>query len=194
MNRTQTLLIILLALAALNAGYLTYRYILVNHVDPSLVGTSICSFTDTIDCDKVLSTPQARAFIVPNAILGLAFHIGCLVWAFVGYRLEQKYWRMVGQILRGMLLMGAGFTFVFWFLLLNLSVFCVLCPVNHFLIYLSLLAVHLLVKKRDTEVLEGPKGKVWVLAAVCVALFFVFQLIWLLVWGNDVDLAFHLFV
>jgi uncharacterized membrane protein len=63
------LLKLVLLLAVINTAYLSWRYLAL-HEGLVTAGTGICSLTDFVDCDKVLSTNEARAFYVPNAILG----------------------------------------------------------------------------------------------------------------------------
>lgn len=168
---------ILLALAVLNAGYLTWRFLLVQQ-DPGQIGHSLCSFTETIDCDKVLSSPPARAFYVPNAILGLGFLLGCLLWVVMVRRLSDAYRRPALKVLRAMLLLGTAFTFIFWYLLLNLDVFCVLCPVNHISIYLALiLCQRALMEWPETDGEFEPQ-RLWRLAGLSIGVFLGLQIAW----------------
>ena len=89
-QRLEHWLTIVLTIAALDTIYLSWRYVALfaGWVTP---GTGICSWTTWIDCDKVLVTPQARAFIVPNAILALGFYTGALLWWLFGRRLGEGY-------------------------------------------------------------------------------------------------------
>src|SRR3954452_18988536 len=88
--RSERLMAGALAVAALDSSYLAWRYVALRLalVTP---GSSFCSWTEWIDCDRVLLTPQANAFVVPNALLGAAFYIGCLVWWHAGKRLGPAY-------------------------------------------------------------------------------------------------------
>ncbi|MCB9232952.1 MAG: hypothetical protein H6581_14910 [Bacteroidia bacterium] len=178
MPRYLTLLKIVLALATLNAAYLCWRFILV-HEDPSAVGTSLCSFTETIDCDKVLSTPQARAFFFPNATLGFGFLLASLIGLWLTFMMERQYWRPLLKFLQKMLILGAGTTLIFWYLLLNLPVFCVLCPVNHISIYLALILVTLMLKDIQIETDRVDRTRFLRIIGLCAAVFFTVQLIWL---------------
>src|SRR5690349_15323831 len=80
------LLTIVLVITVLDTAYLSWRFIAL-HAGWVISGTGICSWSAHIDCDKVLLSPQARAFYVPNAILGFGNFCGCLLWWTVGSRL-----------------------------------------------------------------------------------------------------------
>ena len=82
-------LVAALAVNLANTAYLSWRYVALHAkwVEPH---TGLCSWTTGIDCDVVLMTPEARAFYVPNALLGLGFALGCLLWWFGGRRLGEE--------------------------------------------------------------------------------------------------------
>src|SRR3954471_662673 len=79
-----------LVVAALDTVYLTWRFtaLFAGWVTP---GTGLCSWTAWVDCDQVLRTPQARAFVVPNAVLGLGCYTAALLWWVAGRRLGPAY-------------------------------------------------------------------------------------------------------
>jgi uncharacterized membrane protein len=90
-RRLEFWLSVVLIVTALDTVYLSWRFtaLYAGWVTP---GTGLCSWTAGIDCDKVLTTPEARAFVVPNAILGLGFYTGALWWWwFLGRRLGPAY-------------------------------------------------------------------------------------------------------
>lgn len=167
-----------LALTVLDTAYLSWRYLALRAgwVTP---GTGLCSWTEGIDCDAVLMTPQARAFWVPNALLGLGFYLGCALWLELGRRLPPVYRHHVVRTLAFWLAVGFAFTLRFWWLLVHLSHLCPFCPWNH---VLSLVALVLSVKLWRAE--QPPTHRAsWrplvALVAVCVGQFFT----WLVLWG-----------
>src|SRR5215210_7386763 len=107
-------------LAVVNTAYLSWRYLALQAgwVAP---GTSLCSWTDGIDCDKVLLTREARAFYFPNALLGFGFWLGCLVWWEAGRRLGVDYRRHVLRTLAFWLAVAALLTLRFFWLLIHLD-------------------------------------------------------------------------
>src|SRR4051812_43930363 len=118
-NLYQTLLTVVLCLAALDTIYLSWRYVALfgGWVTP---GTGLCSWTEWIDCDKVLQTSQARTFVVPNAILALGFYTGALIWWVLGCRLGESYRHHIARTLAAWLAVASLITFRFWWLLLHL--------------------------------------------------------------------------
>jgi uncharacterized membrane protein len=177
---------ILLLAAVLNAGILSVRYTQLRRFGAP-VGTGICSFTDKVDCDKVLVTPQARAFFVPNAYLGLSFFLGCAIFWFRGKRLPSEYKIYLNHILLYLLGLGILFTLVFWWLLLHLPALCPLCPWNHLLIYLLFGCMWKLIKM-DLAQNISPKLSFQILlkepivrlAVISVSPFVLIHLIWLI--------------
>jgi uncharacterized membrane protein len=109
LNRFERVLSAALILNVLNTGYLSWRYIAL-HAGWVTPGTGLCSWTAGIDCDRVLMTPQARAFWFPNALLGFGFSLGCLVWWMAGTRLGPAYRR---HIIRSLVCICVG-QFLLW--------------------------------------------------------------------------------
>src|SRR5882724_4797650 len=116
MSKCERSMVAALALAALDSGYLAWRYIALRLaiVRP---GSSICSWSTHIDCDRVLLTPQANAFFFPNALLGASFCIGCLLWWFIGQRLGSQYRFHLLRTLVFWLAVASAFTLRFFWLL-----------------------------------------------------------------------------
>src|SRR4029077_9988292 len=110
-------------------------------------GTSICSWSLRIDCDRVLLTPEANAFFVPNALLGSAFYIGCLVWWLAGRRLGAEYRFHLIRTLVFWLGVASLLTLRFFWLLFHLSHFCPLCPLNHVMTYVALIFAMVLFRR-----------------------------------------------
>ncbi len=135
------------ALAVLDCVYVTWRY-LVLHAGLAAPRTGLCSlsreafllFEQGVDCDPVLLSPQARAFYVPNATLGLGFFLGCAVfWARC--RRDPATRAAAVALLRPWLLLATAFTFYFYSLLVHLPTLCPVCPWNHLLTWVMAAAV-----------------------------------------------------
>jgi uncharacterized membrane protein len=182
-NRTQFLLKLVLFLAVLNTGYLSWRYLALRE-DIVVPGTGICSLTDFVDCDKVLSTPQARAFYVPNALLGFGFFFGCFLWLTIGLRLDKKYHYHLIRTLVFWLIIATFFTFRFIWLLIHLPNLCPLCPWNHLLTYLSLIFAFLLWQKIPHNKEKTEAKPLILLVSLCVGQFFLWLLLWFIFSGK----------
>ncbi len=167
-----------LGVAAVDSGYLTWRYLALR-LDFVAPGSSICSWSRYVDCDLVLLTPQANAFYVPNGLLGFAFYIGCIVWWIVGNQLGPAYRRHVTRTLAFWLAVAVVVTLRFFWLLVQLPVFCPLCPLNHLATYIAS-GASLFIFRKTPE--SGGQTKPYVLFALvvsCVAIFIGLQAIWL---------------
>ena len=186
LRRLEAWLSIVLAVTALDTIYLSWRFTALHGgwVEP---GTGLCSWSERVDCDKVLQTPQARAFIVPNAILGLGFYTGALLWWFVGRRLGTAYRRHLVGSLAVWLGIASLITFWFWWLLIHLPALCPFCPWNHVLTYVALaLAVQIWRRTPDPahHVSLSPLLR---LLALCVAWFGLWQGLWFLTEATVLD-------
>lgn len=179
MPKIPTALRVVLGITVLDTSYLSWRYLVLrSHVVTP--GTGLCSWTAGIDCDKVLMTPQARAFWVPNAILGFGFYFGCLLWLELGLRLAPAYRHHVMRTLTVWLGVAFLFTLVFWWLLLHLPALCPFCPWNHVLSTIALVLVW-----RELRSCEAPNEKIAYgplvrLVAICVGQF----ALWLVLWAT----------
>ena len=185
MSRAERWLVGALAFAALDSGYLTWRYLALRLalVRP---GTSLCSWPAFIDCDRVLLAPQANAFFVPNALLGFAFYIGCLIWWHAGARLGAEYRFHVIRTLTFWLAVASLFTLRFFWLLVHLPNFCPICPLNHFATYAALAASMVLFHGSAHGATRIRWRPLIALVAVCVGLFTLLQLIWFVAEMNGV--------
>ncbi len=171
------LLTILLLLAVINTGFLSWRYIALhaNWVEKS---SGICSITDKIDCDKVLVTAEARAFYVPNALLGFGFFFGCFLWWILGKRLDESYHFHIIRTLTFWLFIATLLTFRFFWLLINLDAFCPLCPWNHLLTWSALICAVLIWRKTPKPIVTHSNKPLFWLVLICVGQFFA----WLIAW------------
>jgi uncharacterized membrane protein len=177
--RLETLLTIVLSITTLNTLYLSWRFtaLFAGWVSP---GTGLCSWTDGIDCDKVLQTPQARAFIVPNAILGFGFFSGALIWWLAGRRLNEAHRHHLTRTLAFWLGIASLFTFVFWTLLFRLNALCPFCPWNHVLTYVAFVLALMIWRTTPKTEERGSLKSLLLLVTVCVAWFWLWQVGWFL--------------
>jgi uncharacterized membrane protein len=172
-------LTVVLVVAAFDTMYLTWRFtaLFAAWVPP---GSGLCSWTAWVDCDKVLQTPQARAFVVPNAVLGLGCYTGLLLWWVAGRRLGAAYRPQVIATLAVWLGMASLMTFWFWWLLLHLDALCPFCPWNHVLTYVALALALGVNRLTPRPAQPTPLGPLLRLAAVCVVWFWAWQGAWFL--------------
>ena len=176
-QRLASWLTIVLTIAALDTIYLSWRYVALfaGWVTP---GTGICSWTTWIDCDKVLVTPQARAFIVPNAILALGFYTGALIWWLVGRRLGEAYQHHLIRTLAVWLGIASLITIRFWWLLLNLDNLCPFCPWNHVFTYIAFFMAIRIWQLTPRPTQHQSWKPIVLLVALCVAWFWAWQAAW----------------
>ena len=172
-------MVVALVLAALDSTYLAWRYLALR-LALVVPGTSICSWTVHIDCDRVLVTPEANAFIVPNALLGSAFYLGCLAWWGLGKRLGPDYRFHLLRTLVFWLSVASLFTLRFFWLLFHLSWFCPLCPLNHLLTYAALAFAVLEFRRTSRPKGHAPIVRMLPLVLACVAFFVLVQMVWYL--------------
>ena len=178
-RRLERLLTAAVLLAVANTAYLSWRYLALQAgwVAP---GTSLCSWTEGIDCDKVLLTREARAFYFPNALLGFGFWLGCLVWWELGRRLGPDYRRHVLRTLAFWLAVAAVLTLRFFRLLVSLDAFCPLCPWNHFLVYAALALAFVLWRRAPAPAGRRPHAPLVRLVVFCVSQFWLWLSLWML--------------
>jgi uncharacterized membrane protein len=168
----------LLLLTVLDTAYLSWRYLAL-HGHRVVPGSGLCTWTAHIDCDVVLQTPQANAFIVPNALLGFGFYGGCALWWFAGRRLFPNHTRHLLTTLAFWLTAAAGFTLYFFSLLVRLPALCPFCPWNHLLSWLALACVWMLRKQTAEDPESARTRTLWPLVSVCVGQF----ILWLSLWA-----------
>lgn len=130
---------IALVVAVVDCVYLAWRYLALHGAPEAWVvpHTGLCSWTAHIDCDQVLVTPEARAFFVPNATLGLGFFLGAAHWWFVGLRRYPEHRLHLARTLAFWLGVASLFTARFWMLLVRLPALCPFCPWNHVFTYIA---------------------------------------------------------
>jgi uncharacterized membrane protein len=125
-------LVACLGVTVVDTAYLSWRYLAL-HADAVASGTGLCSWSERVDCDVVLNTPQARAFFVPNALLGFGFFFGCLCWWLLTQRsTSSPRQRRDGVVLLSVWLgIATAITLWFYWLLIHLEALCPFCPWNH---------------------------------------------------------------
>lgn len=172
-----------LVVAACDTVYLTWRFsaLYAGWVVP---GTGVCSWSAGVDCDKVLQTPEARAFVVPNAVLGLGFYTGALLWWAAGRRLGPAYRPHLVRSLAVWLGVASLLTLWFWRLLLGLDARCPFCPWNHIMTYAALYLAVRIWRLSPHPQHHQPLRPLLRLVAVCVAWFWVWQRAWFLAEGT----------
>lgn len=170
---------IVLVVTALDAAYLSWRFsaLFAGWVTP---GTGLCSWTEWIDCDKVLQTPQARAFVVPNAVLGLGFYTGAMVWWLVGGRLGPSVRSFLLASLVFWFALASAMTLWFWRLMFQLDAVCPFCPWNHVLTYVALALSWAIWRATPPAAQKLPPRSILVLSGVCIVWFWAWQGAWLL--------------
>jgi uncharacterized membrane protein len=168
-----------LIVMSLDTAYLSWRFtaLYAGWVEP---GTGLCSWSERVDCDKVLRTPQARAFVVPNAILGLGFYTGAALWWFLGYRLGPAYRPHMIRSLAVWLGVASVATLWFWWLLIHLDALCPFCPWNHVLTYVALFLAVRIWRLTPHPPYHQPLRPLLRLVALCVAWFWMWQGLWFL--------------
>jgi uncharacterized membrane protein len=176
--KSERVLVASLALNLFNTAYLSWRYIAL-HAGWVTPGTGLCSWTQGIDCDRVLATPQARAFWVPNALLGLGFSLGCLIWWVAGKRLGEAYRYHLVRTLVFWLGVSSLMTLWFWWLLFHLDALCPFCPWHHVLTYVSLGAAWTVWRSTPLPAVHAPVRPLVILVGVCVIQF----PLWLVGWA-----------
>lgn len=176
-NRTEVVLVVALLLAVANTAYLSWRFLALRsgRVAP---GTGFCSLTAYVDCDQVLLRPEARAFYVPNALLGFGFFAGCVVWWRLGARLGPEYRRHILLALRFWLGLSCAATLWFFWLLIHLPNLCPLCPWNHLLNYVAFGAAVRLAAREGRPSQRPRRARLGLLVAGCVGLFIAVQVCW----------------
>ena len=178
----ERLLLVALLVAVVDSLYLSWRFLALAEgwVTP---GTGLCSWTAYVDCDCVLRTAEARAFHVPNALLGLGFFLGCAVWWGWCRRRPPAQRRLALQLLAAWLAVATGFTLYFFGLLVQLPCLCPFCPWNHVWTWVALGAALRALRRTPPSAERASLGDLAPQVAVCVGLFAAINGGWLLLRG-----------
>lgn len=136
---SERVLAISLIVAVVDCVYLSWRFLALHGSPRSWVEphTGLCSWSARIDCDVVLVSPEARAFFVPNATLGLGFFVGAAYWWLAGARRHPAHRAHLATTLAFWMGVASLFTLRFWALLVRLPALCPFCPWNHLFTYVA---------------------------------------------------------
>lgn len=118
------LIIILSAVALVNAVYLSYKAFYFRYVDP-LGLTSFCDFSSFNSCSEVLRHPLSSVFSVPFPWVALMVYPILLGLAWYGYR-HQSY--VQAKIIAILSFLGMCFNgFIIYREIFFIKAFCLLC-------------------------------------------------------------------
>lgn len=171
-------LVAVLGLTVADTLYLSWRYLAL-HAGRVVPGTGLCSWSAGVDCDVVLRTPEARAFWVPNALLGLGFFAGCLLWWVRGVaRYGDEYRRLLALLLAVWLGVGTLFTLRFFQLLVRLPALCPFCPWNHLWTWTSFGLAVAVYRRTPRPAVAPPFAALAPHIALCVGQFFALLGLW----------------
>ena len=175
---TERIMVLALVVTVMDTLYLCWRFIAL-HRGWGSPGTGLCSWSTWIDCDQVLLSPEARAFYVPNALLGLGFFAGCLLWWLRGTRtLDPCYRHHLIRTLAFWLGIATLFTLRFWQLLLGLDHLCPFCPWNHLFTWIAFGAAIQLWRRTPKPTSSHASKPLAAHVAICVAPLFALLLAW----------------
>lgn len=138
-STAERVLVTSLVVAVVDCVYLSWRFLAL-HGDPRpwvVPHAGLCSWSERIDCDVVLVSPEARAFFVPNATLGLGFFVGAAFWWLVGARRYPRHRAQLATMLALWMGIASLITLRFWALLVRLPALCPFCPWNHLFTYVA---------------------------------------------------------
>lgn len=117
-------IIILAAIALVNAAYLSYKAYYFHYVDP-LGLSSFCDFSTFNSCSEVLRHPLSSVFGVPFPWVALLVYPILLSLAWYGYR-HQSYAQ--AKILATLSFLGMCFNgFIIYREIFFIKAFCLLC-------------------------------------------------------------------
>ena len=175
----------LLGITVLDTAYLSWRYLSL-HAGTVIPGTGLCSWTEGIDCDVVLQTPQARALWVPNAVLGFGFYFGCFLWWTLGRRYFPQLKRHVLTTLTFWLAVAAIVTLWFFNLLMRLPALCPFCPWNHVLSWVALFFVWKIRSQTPRDSRKAKTNSLIPLIAFCVGQLLMWLTLWFIAFNRGV--------
>jgi protein-disulfide isomerase/uncharacterized membrane protein len=119
-----------------------------------VAGKSICSVSQTFDCDKVNSSAYAELFGIPVAFMGASFYAGVIALAILCLRSPQSY-KHAGHIVTA----GGWLSVVFSLYLVNASIelgaWCLFCISLYGLNLIILWLGRGLTKDSDDGILKG---------------------------------------
>lgn len=118
------IIIVLAAVALVNAAYLSYKAYYFRYVDP-LGLTSLCDFSKVNSCSEVLRHPLSNVFGIPFPWVALVVYPILLGLAWYGYK-KRSY--VQAKILATLSFLGMCFNgFIIYREILFIKAFCLLC-------------------------------------------------------------------
>jgi uncharacterized membrane protein len=113
-------------------------YLTIVHYDTHLV--LACANNGTINCAKVTTSAQSKAFGIPVAVLGLAFFVGMVALSL------PPAWRVrsmrVAQLRLASVIVGIGFVFYLVYSeLFTIRAICLWCSGVHVLTFILFIAI-----------------------------------------------------
>ncbi len=117
-------IVILSAIAMINAAYLSYKAYFFRYVDP-LGLTSFCDFSKFNSCSEVLRHPLSNVFGIPFPWVALAVYPILLGLAWYGYKKQSI---TQAKIIATFSFLGVCFNgFIIYREILFIKAFCILC-------------------------------------------------------------------
>lgn len=118
------LIIILSAVAIVNAAYLSYKAYFFRYIDPQGL-TSFCDFSSFNSCSEVLRHPLSNVFGIPFPWVALMVYPILLSLAWYGYK-HQSY--VQAKIIAVLSFLGMCFNgFIIYREIFFIKAFCLLC-------------------------------------------------------------------
>lgn len=118
------IIIILSAIALVNAIYLSYKAYFFRYIDP-LGLTSFCDFSSVNSCSEVLRHPLSNVFGIPFPWVALVVYPVLLGLAWYGYA-NRSY--LQAKLIAAMSFLGICFNgFIIYREILYIKAFCLLC-------------------------------------------------------------------
>lgn len=132
---------ILIALLAVVGALIAASFSSVYHKFALPINRAIPRFCrlESKTCQRIVDTPQARLFGIPNSDLGIVYYLGLFGSSLISSSWAQLHWMLVGA---SAVTVVTGF-YLTYVLVFRLRTPCRLCFISHavnFLIFLLLLA------------------------------------------------------
>lgn len=117
-------IMVLAAVAIVNAAYLSYKAYFFRYIDPAGL-TSFCDFSSTVSCSEVLRHPLSQIFGVSFPWVALLVYPALLTLAWHGYR-RQSYAQAKALLVLSFL--GMVFNgFIIYREIFFIKAYCLLC-------------------------------------------------------------------
>lgn len=145
-------IIILAAVAIVNAAYLSYKAYFFRYIDPMGL-TSFCDFSKVNSCSEVLRHPLSNVFGIPFPWVALVVYPIILGVAWYGYK-HQSY--LQAKIIATLSFLGVCFNgFIIYREIFFIKAFCLLC----FICTLIIITIFILSLKMVKESKGAPSSQ-----------------------------------